>query len=116
MIVENRRITFSAAALREAVKLYRDLYPQKQPMGTLGRIWLRNQSPVLLEVSIQSAGATQFREVQMGESEVGGMLILYCRQMKIPLPRHCTKAIEGHGENIVLTVAKSMPVEHRAAG
>ncbi|HYC02778.1 MAG TPA: hypothetical protein VED40_05760 [Azospirillaceae bacterium] len=110
MIVETRHITFSPDALREALRQYRSLFPEKQPPGQVGRIWIRSQSPLVLEVSIQAIGATNFRELQMGENEVGGMLILYCRKAKIPLPRAGTKSIEARGDSLVLTVSKAMPV------
>ena len=108
MIVDTRRIAFSPEAVREAVKLYRASFPDKQPPGILGPIFIRAAAPLLLGVSVQAVGASNFREVEMAESEVAVMLILYCRKERIPLPSKGSKAIEAQGDTLVLTVSKAM--------
>ncbi len=108
MIVDTRRIVFSPEAVREAVKLYRASFPEKQPPGSIGPIFIRNTAPVTLGVSVQAVGATKHREIEMAASEVAVMLILYCRKAKIPLPRTGAKAIETQGDSLVLSVSKAM--------
>lgn len=110
MIVENRRIIFSPEAVREAVKLYRESFPQKQPPGVLGPIILRNQAPLALGISVQAVGASNFREIEMAETEIAAMLILYCRRLKIPLPRASSKSMEAQNDSLVLSITKVLPV------
>jgi len=111
MILDTRRIVFSPDAVREAVKFYRNSFPSNQPPGLVGPIFIRSVNPVVLGISIQAIGARVFREVEMPASEVAAMLIVYCRKMRIPLPRHGDKSVEAHGETIILGVQKSIPVE-----
>lgn len=108
MIVESRRIVFSPEAIREAMKLYRESFPQKQPPGILGPIIIRNQAPLTLGISVQAVGANNFREIEMAETEIAAMLILFCRRMKIPLPRSSSKAMEVQGDSIVLSITKAV--------
>ena len=115
MITDTRRIQFSPEAIREAVKLYRTLFPQKQPPGLLGNIFIRASSPVVLGVTVQATGASTFREIEMGESEVAAMLIIYCRKMRVPLPRTAEKSIVAVGHSLVLEVTKSVPIDLAAA-
>ncbi|QJE72310.1 hypothetical protein HHL28_03625 [Aerophototrophica crusticola] len=111
MIVDTRHIMFSPEAVREAVKTYRSLFPQKQPPGLVGPILIRSANPLVLGIKIQAVGARVFREIEMEESELAAMLILYCRHARIPLPRTAAKSIEAQGEHVVLVVSKAMPVE-----
>lgn len=115
MIVDSRHIMFSPEAIREAVKTFRELFPSKQPPGLLGPIIIRSADPLVLGINIQAMGASNYREVEMEESEVAAMLIVFCRKLKIPLPRTANKSIEVEGENIALIVSKAMMLE-RAAG
>lgn len=115
MIVDSRHIMFSAEAIREAVKTYRELFPAKQPPGILGPVIIRSSDPLMLGVKVQAVGSSNFREVEMDENEVAAMLIVYCRKLKIPLPRTADKSIEVEGENVALIVSKAMTIP-RAAG
>lgn len=110
MIIDSRQIQFSAEALKEAVKNYRELFPQKQPPGLLGTVAIRGLNPLSLGVRVQAVGSRVYREVEMTESEVAAMLILYCRKLKIPLPRSADKAIKVQGDNLSLIVSKTMIV------
>lgn len=115
MIVDSRHIMFSPEAIREALKSFRELFPTKQPPGLLGPIVIRSADPLVLGVKIQATGSSTYREVEMEESEVAAMLIVFCRKIKIPLPRTANKSIEVEGENIALIVSKAMMMQ-RAAG
>lgn len=108
MIVDSRHIMFSPSAIREALKTYRELFPAKQPPGLVGPIIIRSADPLVLGVKVQAMGASNYREVEMEESEVAAMLIVFCRKLKIPLPRTANKSIEVEGENIALIVSKAM--------
>ncbi|MDG5494254.1 hypothetical protein [Niveispirillum sp. BGYR6] len=108
MIVDSRQIQFSAEALKDAVKTYRELFPQKQPPGLLGTVMIRGINPISLGVKVQAMGSRVYREVEMAESEVAAMLILYCRKLRIPLPRTADKAIKVQGDNIALIVSKTL--------
>jgi hypothetical protein len=108
MIIDSRQIQFSAEALKEAVRTYRELFPQKQPPGLLGTIAIRGLNPLSLGVKVQAMGSRVYREVEMTESEVAAMLILYCRKLKIPLPRNADKAIKVQGDNLSLIVSKTL--------
>lgn len=108
MIVDSRHILFSPSALRAALSTYRELFPQKQPPGHLGPIIIRRQSPIMLGIQVQAYGASAYRELEMAESEVAAMLIVYCRKLKIPLPRTAEKAIKVEGDNIALIVSKTL--------
>jgi len=108
MIVDSRHILFSPQAVRAALTAYRELFPQKQTPGILGPIFIRSNSPILLGIKVQAVGASGFREFEMEESEVAAMLIVYCRKMKIPLPRTANKSLEVEGDNIALIVSKAM--------
>lgn len=108
MIIDSRQIQFSAEAVKEAVKTYRELFPQKQPPGLLGTVTIRGLNPITLRVMVQAVGSRVYREVEMTESEVAAMLILYCRKLKIPLPRNADKAIKVQGDNLSLIVSKTL--------
>ncbi len=108
MIVDSRQIQFSAEALKDAVKTYRELFPQKQPPGLLGAVMIRGINPISLGVKVQAMGSRVYREIEMAESEVAAMLILYCRKLRIPLPRTADKAIKVQGDNIALIVSKTL--------
>lgn len=109
MIVDTRHLMFSPEALRAVVKTYRALFPQKQPLGELGPILIRQTAPLVLGVQVLAPGANGYREVEIQESELAAMLILYCREARIPLPRSGSKAIEMNGEHVVLVTSKAIP-------
>jgi hypothetical protein len=115
MIIDSRQIQFSAEAVKEAVKTYRELFPQKQPPGLLGTVSIRGLNPISLGVKVQAVGSRVYREVEMTESEVAAMLILYCRKLKIPLPRSADKAIKVQGDNLSLIVSKTLTVSGPSA-
>lgn len=108
MIVDSRHILFSPEAIREALKTYRTLFPQKQPPGLIGPIVIRSETPLVLGVKIQAMGSSVYREIEMEESELAAMLIVYCRKLKIPLPRTGDKSLEVEGDNIALLVSKAV--------
>jgi hypothetical protein len=108
MIIDARHILFSPEAIRDAVKTYRELFPQKQPPGLLGPVFIRSTSPLQLGVHVQAMGALGYRELCMEASEVAAMLIIYCRVKKIPLPRNAEKSLEAQGENIGLMMTKAV--------
>lgn len=110
MIVDSRHIQFSPEAVRAAVKTFRELFPQKQPPGLLGPIMIRSDNPLILGVKIQAMGSSVYREIEMEEAEVAAMLIIYCRKMKIPLPRAAEKSMEVDGDRIALIVSKAMQI------
>lgn len=111
MIVDSRHILFSPPAIRAAMLAYRDIFPQKQPPGILGPVLIRAVDPIRLGIKVQSPGSSGYREIEMSESEVAAMLIVYCRKLKIPLPRAADKAIEVDGENIALIVSKTLALQ-----
>lgn len=111
MIVDSRHIMFSPEAIREAVKTYRELFPTKQPPGLLGPIVIRGSDPLVLGVKVQAMGSSTYREVEMDENEIAAMLIVFCRKIKIPLPRTANKSFEVDGENIALVVSKAMMMQ-----
>lgn len=115
MIVDSRHIMFSPEAIREALKNYRTLFPQKQPPGLLGPIVVRGVDPLVLGVKVQAMGSTVYREIEMDENEVAAMLILFCRTLKVPLPRTASKSIEVEGENIALIVSKALMMPRTGA-
>lgn len=111
MIVDSRHIMFSPEAIREAVKTYRALFPAKQPPGLLGPIVVRSAEPLTLGIKVQAMGSSVYREVEMDENEIAAMLIVFCRKLKIPLPRTANKSIELDGDNIALSVSKAMMMQ-----
>ena len=111
MITEKRQILFSNDALREAVRHVASVMPDKVPHGMIRRVWLSEEPELLLFVQVEPLGARKLYEVSFRHSEIAAFLILFCRKLKVPLPRTAEKYLEVEGGNLSLVITKQIPVE-----
>ncbi|WP_448207206.1 hypothetical protein [Azospirillum sp. sgz302134] len=55
-------------------------------------------------VTVQQLGSTKGREVPFMPSKTLGVLLLFCRRQKIPIPRDAEKDIAPSDDGIMLTI------------
>lgn len=108
MITERRQILFSNESLKEAVKFAATVMPDKVPHGMIRRVWVGEEPELMLFVQVEPLGARKLTEVSFRHTEIAVMLILFCRKLKIPLPRSADKYLEMEGGNLSLVITKQV--------
>jgi hypothetical protein len=114
MITERRQILFSNEALREAVVLLRDSYPDRVPMGQVRRVWTLGEAAPQLVVQLEKPGARALHEHVLSQREIAAAVILLCRKLKVPLPRSSDKYLEVEGGALSLVITKQVPLDAQA--
>ncbi|WP_158047833.1 hypothetical protein [Skermanella pratensis] len=111
MITERRQVIFSNDAVREAVRLFAALHPDKMPHGQVRRVWTATEPELQLFVQIEQIGARKLHELRFGQGEIAAFLILFCRKNKIPLPRSSEKFLEIENGSLSLVITKQILTE-----
>ena len=104
MISEVRLISFSAAALVEAVRLF-GAANQDRYFREVRQVFMQPGSPPVVVAEVSGDGSDATDSIEFTAAETAAMLILLCRQQGIPLPRHAGKSLRLVGGEICLTVA-----------
>ena len=103
MIVENRQLLFTNPALKKAFAWYQKVPNQTDlPLGVITMVTPKAGGGVT--VQIQQSGASKTREASFMASKTLGILLLFCRRQKIPIPRDADKDIGMSDDGIVLTI------------
>jgi hypothetical protein len=112
MITERRQVIFSNDAVKEAVRLFASLHPDKMPHGQVRRVWTVAEPELQLLVQIEQAGARNLLEIAFTQGEIAAFLILYCRRNKIPLPPNADKFLEIDNGSLSLVITKQILTEN----
>ena len=111
MITERRQVIFSNEAVKEAVRLFASVHPDKMPHGQVRRVWFTSEPEPALSVQFEHLGARNLHEVTFGQGEIAAFLILLCRKNKIPLPRSADKFLEIENGSLSLVITKQIQTE-----
>ena len=74
MITERRQVIFSNDAVKEAVRLFASLHPDKMPHGQIRRVWTVSEPELQLVVQVEQAGARQLIDLVFTQGEVAAAL------------------------------------------
>lgn len=103
MIFETRHLVFSNSALRKAFAWYQKVPNQTDlPYGVITSVTPKAGGGVL--VMVQQSGSSKARDVTFQPSKTLGVLLLFCRRQKIPIPRDAEKDIVPSDDGIMLTI------------
>jgi hypothetical protein len=103
MIVETRELFFTNSALLKAVAWYQKVPHQTDlPLGVVTMVTPKAGGG--LSILIQQSGASKAREVVFLASKTLGLLLLFCRRQKIPIPRDASKDMEAGDDGISLII------------
>ncbi len=103
MIVETRTLFFSNSALLKAVAWYQKVPHQSDlPLGVVTAVAPKPGGG--LTIQIQQSGASKTREVVFLSSKTLGLLLLFCRRQKIPIPRDASKELNADDDGLSLTI------------
>lgn len=103
MIFETRHLVFTNTALRQAFAWYQRVPNQSDlPFGTITAVTPRVGGAV--RVMVQQSGSSKGREVAFEPSKTLGVLLLFCRRQKVPIPRDAEKDIVPSDDGIMLTI------------
>jgi hypothetical protein len=111
MITERRQVIFSNDAVKEAVRLFATIHPDKMPHGHIRRVWFAAEPEMTLTVQFEPPGARQLHDMEFGQGEIAAFLILFCRKNKIPLPRTADKFLEVENGSLSLVITKQILTE-----
>jgi hypothetical protein len=112
MITERRQVIFSNEAVKEAVRLFASLHPDKMPHGQIRRVWTVSEPELQLVVQVERVGARQLIDLAFTQGEIAAFLILFCRKSKIPLPRNADKFLEIENGCLSLVITKQILTEN----
>lgn len=103
MIFETRHLVFSNSSLKKAFAWYQQAPSQTDlPMGVITAVTPNPGGGAT--VMVQPSGATKTREVTFLSSKTLGVLLLFCRRQKIPIPRDAEKDISVAEDGLVLII------------
>jgi len=103
MIVENRQLFFSNSALKKALAWYQKVPNQTDlPLGVITMVTPKAGGGMTAQ--IQQSGSSKTREVTFMASKTLGILLLFCRRQKIPIPRDAEKNIGSSDDGLILTI------------
>jgi len=104
MISEIRLISFSPAALAEAVRLFgasnHDRY-----FSEVRQAFIQPGAPPVVVAEVCGDGSDATDTIEFTAAETAAMLILLCRHQHIPLPHQAGKSLRLVGGEICLAVA-----------
>ncbi|MDQ2102270.1 hypothetical protein [Azospirillum isscasi] len=105
MIFETRHLVFTNSALKKAFGWYQKVPNQTDlPMGMIASVVPKSDGGVVVMVQ---QGAAKVRDVAFMPSKTLGVLLLFCRRQKIPIPRDAEKDIFPSDDGIMLTIRGS---------
>jgi len=108
MIVETRKLFFTNSALHKAIAWYQKVPNQSDlPLGAVTMVTPKPGGG--LAVTIQQSGASKGREILFTASKTLGLLLLFCRRQKIPIPRDAAKELDIGGDGIFLVIRGETP-------
>ncbi|MFD1627109.1 hypothetical protein [Azospirillum griseum] len=103
MIVETRELFFSNSALLKAIAWYQKVPHQTDlPLGVVTAVTPKPGGGLVIQ--IQQSGATKTRDVVFLSSKTLGLLLLFCRRQKIPIPRDASKELDADEEGVSLII------------
>lgn len=114
MITETRMIGFSPEALTAAIRLFGEGAPQRLPAGQIRRVWARTGTPFALSCLVDAGDEPDVLTLELSPAEVAAILIHYCRQEGIPLPRHSDKHLKIDGDDLCLILTKKFALNGAA--
>ena len=104
MISEVRLISFSAAALVEAVRLF-GVANQDRCFREVRQAFIQPGTPPVVVAEVCGDGSDATDTIEFTAAETAAMLILLCRRQNIPLPHQAGKSLRLVGGEICLSVA-----------
>ncbi len=116
MITERRQIILSNEALKEAVVLLREAYPDRVPIGHVRRVWAMGEPETQLVLQLEKPGARSLHEHTLNAREIAAAVILLCRKVKVPLPRSSDKYLEVEGGALSLVITKQIEFDQGMGG
>ena len=102
---EDRRIIFEFQETYKALyalSMQKDLL--KPPPGIVRSVALHDADPARVIVRIENPQTNLAQNVEFTRDFLAGALMLYCRTLRIPLPKSAQKSVEFTGESVVLRV------------
>ena len=103
MIFETRHLLFSNTALRQAFAWYQKVPNQSDlPFGLITSVSPKADGSTV--VLVQQSGSSKAREIAFQPSKTLGVLLLFCRRQKVPIPREAEKNIAASEDGIMLTI------------
>ena len=105
MIFETRHLVFTNSALKKAFSWYQKVPNQTDlPLGMIASVVPKSDGGVVVVVQ---QGAAKMRDVAFMPSKTLGVLLLFCRRQKIPIPRDAEKDILPSDDGLMLTIRGS---------
>lgn len=114
MITETRTIAFSPEALTAAVRLFRTGAPHRMPAGEIRCAWAKAGTPLTLSCLVDGGDEPDVLTLDLSPAEIAAILIHFCRQEGIPLPRHSEKHLKIDGDVLSLILTKKFALNEAA--
>jgi hypothetical protein len=103
MIVETRELFFTNSALSKAIAWYQKVPNQTDlPLGIVTMVTPKPGGGLI--VLVQQSGASKAREIPFSANKTLGVLLLFCRRQKIPIPREAVKDIVVADDGLILVI------------
>lgn len=102
---EDRRIIF------EFQETYKALYAlcvqremRKPPPGMVAAVMPKPSDPTAVIVRIENAHSNTAQDIEFTQDFLAAALMLYCRTVRIPLPKTAQKSVEMAPDSVILRV------------
>lgn len=103
-ISEMRHLTFSRDALLVALRDYLRKSKQPLPPGVVQSVEIRDKPDVSVIISILDESSGKIVKPEIPPETIGAAMIVYCRQIGIPLPKDSSKSLIASGTDLTLCV------------
>jgi len=106
MPTEMRKVVFTNAEVLEAVRSYNAKAKEKLPTGEILSFKISVDNDVIaitIDISDDKSGKTL--GVRLTESYIAAVLMSYCVDHKIPIPRAGDKSLQIIGDSIALSIS-----------
>jgi hypothetical protein len=99
---ELRKVVFTRDELQAAAVAYCYRQGMKLPKGMLQSVTFENEQVSLNFSVISEKGPTRIR---LTRDQIAAAIILYCRSLRIPIPKQSQKIVNPDGDGIALLVS-----------
>lgn len=110
MPMEMRKLAFTQDELQAALVNYALRSEIKLPNANIEKIRVKEEDDEKKTTSVTlvypaSESGNDLRSVEFSEAQIGAAIILYCKNLSIPLPRNARKTLSAENESVAIIMS-----------
>lgn len=104
MVIETRALVFNQDELMQSAHAYCLRSGAEMPEGEMSAIDVGEEATGEIKLTFSGPDAGTTEAMTISYAQMAAALLLKCREIGIPIPRHARKRLEPAGENMVLRI------------